>query len=189
MGHQFHPILSFEGAGGKSGTTNKPSPFRVHEHPGSMARSDLLFHPEGNHQLAAEDPFQCDMMDETTFQDLDSYWNDPLFALVLKPSLDHGSNNNKNDDDDDDNNNAPRHGKKMDPNAFAVGLNLLHQRICESIMSSPKPDQAPMVGIFATWAQCISKSPLNDLQPPDNQNGDNHDNHDEKNSMSTTAEV
>jgi hypothetical protein len=124
---------------------------------------------------------------------LDSYWNDPLFALVMKPSVDHGGTNNPFHQDGssgggqghDSRAHSPHprpppfhphhmnshhrhhHGHfpspAMDPMAFSGRLHVLHQRLRDMILSSPHADQGPLLSIFAAWARCIAKSPLSEL--------------------------
>jgi hypothetical protein len=197
LGQKFHPVLSFENnsqesqSSSGSGAHDRPSPFRRPPPPGrhssvasAVARTRGGDADHGGH----EEPFSCDMED-VFHTDLDSYWNDPLFALVMKPSVDHGGNSHFHQDDSingghgHDNRahsphprphhqhhmNSHHHGNfpppppAMDPMAFSGRLHVLHQRLRDMILSSPHSDQGPLLSIFAAWARCIAKSPLSEL--------------------------
>jgi hypothetical protein len=205
LGQKFHPVLSFEHnsqesqSSSGSGAHDRPSPFRrpPPPPPGGRHHSNVASavartrggdadHHGGGH----EEPFSCDMED-VFHTDLDSYWSDPLFALVMKPSVDNGGANNPFHQDGSSgggqghdsrahsphprpphhhphhmNSHHHHHGHfppAMDPMAFSGRLHVLHQRLRDMILSSPHADQGPLLSIFAAWARCIAKSPLSEL--------------------------
>jgi hypothetical protein len=146
----FHPVPSFDAS-----AVPKMSPFRLlHNH----QFSDLFRNPEDTTRRLVtkdDDEEDCvvvfndpDMADsESLVVDLDSYWNDPLFTLVMKPSMEQQ---------------APPPEKDLDDSCKALGnrLQVLHQRIREGILAHPPTEQGPLVSIVANWARSIAQSPL-----------------------------
>jgi hypothetical protein len=150
----FHPVLSFE-----EHQRPKPSGFHGEEQilkrAGRSKLGHVLFHDADEdrddgvphhfyNQHQHQDPFAVDLDEFHT--DVDSYWSDPLFAISTKPSVDIGAGN-----------------AGMDPHTLRQKLEVIHERIREGIMNSPKKDQGACVNIFANWARKVAKSPLGDV--------------------------
>ena len=93
--------------------------------------------------------FSKDMVDqlleesENPFIDGDAYWNDPLFALVLKPSTEHATTTDEDSF-----------------KSFENRLRGLQLSIFEGIMAHPPSEQGPLVSIVADWARNLARSPL-----------------------------
>ena len=169
-GRGFHPVLSFENP-----DHDKPSPFRPNRLGHTAKAPELPYqsseiddrrddHSSLNH--CGQDPFPCDMDESSLHSALDSYWNDPLFALVMKPSVEYPTNKE-----------CTVHESALgippsiaDPHALKARLHNLHACIREGILNAPQRDQGSLLSIFSSWARCIAKSPLSDLPRHDHHN-------------------
>jgi hypothetical protein len=147
LDHPLHPVPSFDAP------TRQPSPFRSHhDHPfldlkrAAHAGEDFVGRRVTKDD---EDGFDCDrfMNGGESLVDMDSYWNDPLFALVMKPSVDQ---------DDPQTHQTP-------VKALGNRLQHLHQSIRDGILNSAPSEQGPLLSLVASWAKCVAQSPL-DIQ-------------------------
>ena len=91
-------------------------------------------------QSTAGDPEIAQLlMDADSVMDVASYWDDPVFGLVMKPS---------NSIDQQDPCQALKHK-----------LNFLHERISTLIMATPE-NKNPMIEVVVDWARDLTKTPL-----------------------------
>jgi hypothetical protein len=133
LGHPFHPLPSFE-----------------------LERYDQNSHLlDQNEYPFVEEHFRndecncCDqackekedraqlLMDADSLLDIDSYWNDPLFATTMRPDIDQ---------------------EDSACEALKDRLQFLQRRINDLIVASPNKN--PMVDIVVSWADGLAKAPL-----------------------------
>jgi hypothetical protein len=194
--HLFHPVPSFE----LQSAPGKPSPFRSHhDHPylelfrnpenATVARGRRVTKDnEDDATAGAGAGFDChDMDDASSLVDLDAYWNDPLFALMTKPSMDHGETHSTTQD------NACQ--------SLSKRLQGLNERIRDVILASPATEQGSMVSLVANWARSIAQSPLELCVNDENENheiavgtgsnsiNNNNNNNNQATTTTTTAAV
>lgn len=110
--------------------------------------------------ISNPDPFPFDIT--SSFHDIDSYWNDPLMNIMLKPSQNSTEPNsgtppppedlwivnNKDDDDDDD---------QTGSRSFAAQLDALTQTLHQRIQAAPVVEQATMMQQLEVWATQLAQ--------------------------------
>jgi hypothetical protein len=150
LDHPIHPVPSFDAP------ARKPSPFRSHhDHPfldlkrAAHAEEDAVGRRVTKDD---EDGFDCDrfMNGGESLMDMESYWNDPLFALVMKPSVEQ----------DDP------HTHQTPVKALGDRLQCLHHSIRDGILALAPSEQGPLLSLVASWAKNVAQSPLDIQRPP-----------------------
>ena len=96
------------------------------------------------------DPFD---LDSGSLKDIDSYWNDPLLSIMLKPSHENKS--------------TPSHTPSLPPlkqnRTLMARLETLQISIRELILQAPNTDeQDVLLSMVTKWANELAKDPLSD---------------------------
>jgi hypothetical protein len=147
-GRRFHPVSSFEEKSKSSAVFRSAQPDRAFF-------SDAFRNPDDRKGAHAMNCYRRITKDETDQQvggsfdcnDMDVLdWNDPLLAIMMKPSIDQGH---------------VKLGVQEDRCVtFGKRLTLMHNMISDDILANPPSEQGPLVSMVANWAKAMAKSPL-----------------------------
>lgn len=136
-----------------------PSPFRAHINtPASTinVQESPLFRtgeytvemPHDDTSISSSDPFHLEFPLQ---HEIDSFWNDPLTSIMMKPSHDFSTESSPNDDAEY--RHSPAH-------MFALRLESLQDSIRDRILSAPVSEQPKLVNVMAKWARKMAIDPL-----------------------------
>jgi len=104
--------------------------------------------PSDDTSISSSDPFHLEFPLQ---HEIDSFWNDPLMTIMMKPSHDFGANSSSFDGAE------PRHSPA---HMFALRLESLQDNIRDRILSAPVSEQPKLVNVMATWARKMAIDPL-----------------------------
>ncbi|KAL7572094.1 hypothetical protein ACA910_001734 [Epithemia clementina (nom. ined.)] len=99
--------------------------------------------------LSAMDTFD---LDSGSLRDIDSYWNDPLLSIMLKPSHEKIASSP-----------TPTLNPKTPDRTLLARLETLQLSIRELILQAPnQDDQEELLSMVTTWANELARDPLGD---------------------------
>ena len=164
-----------------------PSPFR---RPPPVAHHNIQQSPLQRNLLKDDtsDLFPLEDMG-ATWHEIDSYWNDPLLSIMLKPSQDPDVDSIHQDNPETTSPSKSPNSSLVQPRSsnaattisnFTMRLETLHETIRERILAAPESEQAALVKLLTSWAAEVAKDPLSGLTLSASKSTKDDDNDDSK---------
>jgi hypothetical protein len=116
-----------------------PSPFRP--------ASSLSVHQTEIERKDSEPFPYCDI--DKSMEEIDSYWNDPLLSIMLKPSQDAEA--------------CTTQAAPGPVRSFQARLETLQESFREIIFAASDSEQPVLVSLLASWARQVARDPLTSL--------------------------
>jgi hypothetical protein len=142
-----------------------PSPFRpklpVAQH--NISQSPLYRSAFKNDD---SDPFLFDIT--TSWHEIDSFWNDPLLDIMLKPSQDYGID--RLQVSSSSSSLSPLTSKQEtseQTQSFSARLEILTHTLHERILTAPVEEHSALVTQLKTWASALAQDPFSETLLPE----------------------